>query len=197
MAEIILLNGPPRSGKSEAARLLGKVFNKKKIVVSHEKFAAPLDIIANAILGMPANVFLHYRETLKDAELPSQYAGEWRGYSMRQLLIMISEDWVKPLFGEDHFGRVAAKLINQKSDIVYIFSDSGFQIEYNRLKAELGGAVEMDIIQMHRAGKGFANDSRQWVTDAEGGHSMLTNNSTLEVLEARLRSYVGERGTEL
>lgn len=184
--KVIFVNGPPRSGKDTVARLLNDMINlSSKRIADIRKFTSPMDDLLfkgwEACYLSDKYSFWEVRETYKDQ--PIMHAGA----VPRQFLIDLSENFYKKYFGPTIFGRLAAKALRDDPRVTHIFSDSGFYQEVFGLvgAAEKITPNEMVVIQVHRDGCTFENDSRDWVDLQEIGIPLikLNNSGTLEELE--------------
>lgn len=173
---IVLLNGPPGSGKDTLAdafinkyRVLGIIAKgDPSFVVEKAKFAAPIKRAQAAFFDM-------YEDDLdieKDNPiLPGQV-------KPRRGLINLSEIWAKPLFGVDVFGQILAKEIRNGMEHspptaytrLVIVSDGGFVPEAQVLINEFGDSVH--VVKLYRQGTDFSSDSRQYLPE---GTVPLTN----------------------
>lgn len=173
---IVVLNAPPASGKDTIANLLVKSHGFRKV-----EFKQRIYDIANAILG---DSFVQFKKDLANRETkeaPKDYLG---GLSPRQFLIKISEDWIKPVFGEDYFGVAAAEAAAKNIQHHVVFSDGGFADEILPLR-ELG--VPVVVIRLRRAGYDFGSDSRSYLPEY-AGHCTLD----LELVEGKPEAAVNE-----
>ncbi len=84
--KIILVNGPPRSGKDTIGQLLCQ-----RLPLVLDKFARKLKEAAHALYGMPELPHDHF-EACKDTPLEQFF-----GKSPRQVYIAVSETYFKPL----------------------------------------------------------------------------------------------------
>ena len=185
MIKIICLNGAPRSGKDT----VGEILKSLSSDVSLMKFAAPLDDIAKTILAVPEEQYRVLREEKKDQLLEGSRS------TMRDLLIGISENLLKPIFGRTYFADAAADKIHhhlhkyrvlrtEPSDI-FVITDCGFQYEYDRFKERMDELkIPTKLVQIQRDGTSFEGDSREFVTDPK--QYSLMNNGTLEDLKAKV-----------
>lgn len=91
-------------------------------------------------------------------------SGDTFNLSPREVLIYVSECWMKPHFGGDYFGKVRAqKVVASCADIIY--DDSlGFVSELPPL-IEAVGQENILAIRIHREGFTFAGDSRNYIPD--------------------------------
>lgn len=174
MPHIILLNGPPRSGKDTIAREIERIGEDEMRGVVHcLKFAQPLKVAAHAALNLmsdggdaplPADAF----EDDKDRPLQAFF-----GLSPRQFYIQFSEVWMKPLFGHDIYGGLAARTVSRidaiKTNRLCVFSDSGFASEA-RVLIEKFGPDRILLVRLHRPGTSFAGDSRSYLKIPELDH---------------------------
>lgn len=158
---VVFLNGPPGSGKSEVANTIQTLLGDDKVAL--RKFAAPLDRIVRALYPHLSDAdFEMYREDKKN----EPFMGE--DFTLRELYIYTSEKYVKPFLGKNYFAEQAyldvAHLIPRKPEVV-VFSDSGFQLEYEHIYDRLLGhtGIQTHLVQVHREGCTFKGDSREWV----------------------------------
>lgn len=151
MLKILLLNGPPGSGKDEVAKTAYEIGYQAR----HEKFANPLRYAASALLGIDED----------DLE-----ATKRRDPRVRQLMIQLSEGIIKPVYGFRHFGMLCANRVidhHMMGHRKVIISDCGFASEVEAfeeiLTERLLGDVELQLWQIHRPGCSYAGDSRCWI----------------------------------
>jgi len=174
--KIILLNGPPRCGKDTLAELYTKRYNS-----AWGSFKERLIEITLAIYGVESHIWFGWYE--EDKEKPRR---ELDFQSCREALIFVSEEVIKPKFGESFFGKAAAGTCRVAEYCEYdyiIFSDSGFPEEALPL-CNLVGPENVMVVRMGREGTDFSNDSRRYLrTDdlPEGVHFVhLDNNGHIE-----------------
>ena len=156
---VVFLNGPPGSGKDFAAEVLS---NADDITVSHYKFAEPLKDAACALLEID-------NRTLEISK--NQVVGLY-GVTIRQILIDISEKWMKPCYGKDIFGKIAAERVSEAMQLsdhfgeepydLYVFSDCGFDAEVHHV-LKLFGNENAILIRLHRDGCTYEGDSRSYI----------------------------------
>lgn len=155
MAKVIILNAPPRSGKDTIAKLFEE--NHNFPIVS---FKRPMFNIASCILGETAyQVFIEVYDTdLKDSK-KFDFLG---GMTCREFMIWISEEIVKPKFGNKHFGWLMSEALEEMSEDcnTFICSDGGFPDE---VEALIDFGHEVHLVRMHRDGFNFDNDSRDYI----------------------------------
>lgn len=162
--QIILLNGPPRSGKDTSAAhirtLLGSrdyKLSKRLKEMAHGLYGvlAPVDDFGRRCIA-PHDWF----EAKKDAPL-----AEFRGLTPRQAYIAVSERYVKPVHGGDSLGRWLAGDLARDNPPVATVSDSGFRPELEALVRAFG-APSFLLVRLHPTTKGsrvanpFSGDSR-------------------------------------
>lgn len=164
--KIINLNAPPLSGKDEIA----KYFVNKHFAI-HMELKATLVNIAVKTAGISRKLW----DALYDRrykEIPSPFLlVDGKFVSPRQWLIHMSENVIKPTFGQDIFGKILAEKINKLSlpeDSVIVLSDGGF-VEETLPLIDLVGEDNYYIARISRfdeEGKMFewGNDSRRWLS---------------------------------
>jgi len=103
----------------------------------------------------------------------------------RQLMIDISERFLKPVYGPDIMAKLLLEDLKDFPGLVLI-RDCGFQIEARTL-AEAVGWDNFFLTQVDRLGCDFSNDSREWVSHE---HQMSCQNNLgfddLEIEAGRL-----------
>lgn len=173
--KIILLNGPPRSGKDTAAKYIVDKYKAR-----HYSFANVLKSGCHAFLGLSNNPNTY--ESCKDTPLP-----EFMGYTPRQFYIKFSEECIKPVFGKDFFGRCFVNWIDNNvfDDKTIIISDCGFNSEVLPLLNRFG-AHNISIIQLERGGFDFRNDSREYVSPPNVKIHRIVNNGSHEEFYERI-----------
>lgn len=152
MKKVIILNGAPGTGKDTVADLA------KKVCGFHvASFKEPMFRIVAAMLGNAGFMrFMDDYNNREKKEKPQEYLG---GKSPREMMIWISEEVIKPVFGNQHFGKVASESIRPVNNHV-IFSDGGFADEVIRL---IKDGYDVHLIRLHREGFDFSGDSRSHI----------------------------------
>ena len=182
MKKVVIFNGPPDSGKDEAARYCTQVIRKTGKSAWHKEFKTKLFELTFAVYGVSEETFFSmYTRELK--EVPSPMFG---GISPRQALIKVSEQMIKPVFGSDYFGICAAKDLK---DGYSFFSDGGFVDEVYPI---IDTADEVVVVKIQREGRDYTGDSRGYLDEGKF-HDFpnvrfvyIENNSTLEMFHLKL-----------
>jgi hypothetical protein len=185
---IILLNGPPRSGKDTAANFIIK--NSERHFTEY-KMSRPLKR-GIATMWELTGEDQKFIEEHKDEEL------DIFNDTYRNVQISLSEDWFKPKFGIDIFGHLAVRAIQGMASHVVI-SDIGFPDEVRPLRKAFGDTLK--LIRLHRPGCDFSNDSRSYLSDGLF-HSHCVRDvknyyDDLEVFELQIRKVLREWGFSL
>lgn len=164
--KVILLNGPPRSGKDTLGNMLRErnlASGENRVVL--EKFAEPIKRHFAASWG----VSLEWIEANKDRPFM-----EGSTTTVRQMLIAYSENYLKPLLGKNIFGRLLCARIGadqsgilasiyaktNTSDDVVVITDSGFSAE---AQVVIDAGYDVRLIRLHRTGCDFTGDSRSYL----------------------------------
>lgn len=186
--KVLLLNGPPRAGKDTAADLITKRWTAQMPCnrPMTMKMAEPLRRAVCGLLSIP------------DADIEKLKDGNWLGADrgVRRLMIGISEDVMKPLFGQRVFGQLLAERIAYFNELEhsdrFIISDSGFLIEAEPL-VDAFGPENVSVVQIHRPEHSFDGDSREWVDLLHRGVSLtkVTNSGSIEEFDQSLWTAVG------
>lgn len=184
--KIILLNGPPGSGKDAAAQAIAD----RGVSIWITRMSMPMKLAFNAMM-----------ETKIDAignspwEADKEKAIAYLGVSYRQWQIDFSEKFMKALYGNDIFVRLFRRrhaefeLANGPVSVIVV-PDCGFEIEYNGLLHLYGNAV--NLIRVHRPGFDYARDSRSYIGPEPPAPRVydVQNDGTLQTYHARIFSVV-------
>lgn len=165
MTKLLLLNGPPGSGKD----FIGNLIHRMDPTFTHvDKFARELKEMAHRAHGFPTALHNAFED---GKDVPQSYLG---GRTWRMAYIAMSEQYAKPLFGQDYWGVCLARDLNwhMKSPIrrngaptLIVITDSGFEPEATRLLAECHGMFDqVRLVRLSAPGKTFAGDSRRYIT---------------------------------
>jgi hypothetical protein len=200
---VVILNAPPGAGKDTVARALCEAAG-----ADHLEFKSHLRKCTALLFGVDLDWFLRAADDrdLKDVETPlltllrynylplSEAMGrdypplvETLQLSPREALIYTSEVVIKPSFGADYFGRMAANSIDLPWGSV--FSDGGFIEEVSPVLDKIGHGNLFIIKFTGQGGTSFEGDSRNWLPDIEGAHVLETTNDgtvgeiTLKILD--------------
>lgn len=202
--KVILLNGPPNSGKDASALLLKELFGEGEHRafkdVLYEETAKYFNVDLNWLTSMATD------RTTKESPTRSLFDRSLNplvrfalflfsyirpvGFSPRQALIHVSENIIKPRFGDTYFGHKLLDAIQTSgSDLTYV-SDSGFIKEIHPL-VEAG--LEVYVLRLKREGCTYNGDSRRYLTDEElsalGVRVIdIDNNGTISDLREKLLS---------
>ena len=151
--KVLILNGPPHSGKDTIGSML---MEQIPCFITSFKF----DLYQET-----SNFFRVGSDWFKDVATDRKYKDcvhfEELGFrTPREALIYVSEEVSKPKYGKDHYGQLAKLRIAEacKSNSIVIFTDGGFSDEIAPLKE----IADVTIVQLHGRGT-FANDSRDYV----------------------------------
>ena len=190
MAKIIILNAPPGAGKDTIGKLIEYKAPTKIRVLS---FKQPMFEIALAILG--AKKYGDFIVAYNDREQKEKPHDFLMGMTCRQFMIWISEDVIKPKFGNEYFGKRFDE-IAKESDVPVICTDGGFPYEVIAL-IEAGHEVKM--CRLHRRGYSFKNDSRDYIRLPIGWHGVngykeadfyLVDNRPMETVKSIIDLYL-------
>ena len=181
--KIVLVNGPPHCGKDTVAYMLEEHFLTK---VHLEKFAAPLKITAPVLYNISQHDWETKYDTMENKGTPFDV---FFGKTPREVQIAISEALMKPLHGNDIFGRLLIRRC--ESDPIWLFnrdaiviSDSGFR-EEAEVVIDKYGTDNVQLWRLHRDGCDYSDDSRGYIDLADEGVTQfdIQNNGTLDELK--------------
>lgn len=147
MTQLIFLNGPPGCGKDYAGNVLATAPG-----VQLFKFATPLKNVVAEITGQT----LSYLEEHKAAVNP------FFNTTYRQLMIDVSERWMKPAYGQDIFARMLLLQMQAADFRRAVITDCGFAQEVEHI-ANYYGRANCLLLRVHRPNHTFKNDSRSYI----------------------------------
>lgn len=153
--QIIILNGPPGSGKDFTADILKTELNSTTV-----KFAQYLKEAAHRLIGYPQWNHAHC-ESFKDVPQEMMF-----GLSPRQLYISLSEQFYKPVFGSSFFGDRLIEHVLTHNNNLFTVSDGGFEEEVAPLITHLS-TKNILLVHIYREGCSFINDSRHYINIPE------------------------------
>ena len=175
---IILLNGAPSSGKDTIAGILSDNFGYK-----HRYIANSLVEAAVSLSNVDRYEWdVRYNDRIKNSkELPWDRLG---GLSQREFLIKVSEEWMKPVFGNDVFVKkeILSDLIEGNKHIPVVISDCGHKVELDSY-IQYYGEDNILLVRVHRDGKTFGNDSRYYL---DHKHVVDIQNNTMNWDDERM-----------
>lgn len=172
MKTIVLLNGPPRCGKTTIARYLEKIHD-----FNYLNFSDTIRKVQSILFP------LDDYESFKFKEL-------YPGYTGRDFMIDFAESFVKPKLGPGFFANSLADAFTAFS-IAHgisntVIGDLGFESEYQtitdrltRLSEVFGSSVRIELWHVVRDGTDFVKDSRDYIGTPT---RVIENNSSTEVL---------------
>ena len=179
---IILINGPPRSGKDMAATFIRRDLGADRCTDFRMK--QPLWDIFQAMFAF-TDMQLHNMVNTPQKDMPQEML---HGLTPRQVLIDISESFIKPRFGDQFLGEVIARRIANSPCEFATVSDSGFTTEAWPLLSKFQ-RPNIFCISLSREGTSFGGDSRSYIDcDALGiRHVRIKNDHDLDMYRIQLR----------
>lgn len=170
---VIILNGPPRSGKDTAAQVF------EGLGYQHLKFSSTLKLEAHRRNGMEDRPIDHF-ELLKDTPLE-----EFNGKTPRQVYIEVGAQ-MRAKMGPQVFGEMIAKEIQTSNSKRFIISDLANMDELSPLLHQEG--IQTQVIRLHRVGKSFDGDSRTYVTDANLDALDIANDGDVALFHKKMNA---------
>lgn len=164
--QIIIINGPRKSGKDIAAKWIMKEWND----IRHMKFSGPMKHSLRELFNLPDHLWkrLEHEDSgaLKLEPLPELFGKSWV-----EVLMWYSEEVLKPKFGKGVFGKLlATALVAPTMTMATVISDSGFDEEVHEV-LKCFQPKNVHVFQLFREGHTFAGDSRKYLdaTDFPAG----------------------------
>ena len=165
--KIVIFNGPPGRGKDLAVKFLASLYTEYAVLVTHNKMADSLKMGVHKLFNLNYDpVYYDNPNHAHEKELP---LAKLFGLTPRKMYIKVSEEFMKPNFGEDVFGQIMALVIAQQKADVHAFSDGGFVAEWLPI-VDLVGPDNVCCIEIHATKDGkeltFDGDSRSYIGDS-------------------------------
>lgn len=148
---IVIFNGPPGSGKDEAAAYFKENYGFGNLSFKYQLFKETIKHY-----GVDRDWFMEGYEDRTLKEHPEVVLND---KSRREALIHVSEDIIKPTKGKAYFGEQVAEEIVEGNH--YAIADGGFFEELKPL-IEKVGVDNIVIVQLTREGHDYSSDSRRY-----------------------------------
>lgn len=187
MTHVLLINGPPRSGKDTAGELITDAFpgtTRVKMATAlkrgtHALFRALHDDLQPTHLANVMNAATY--EQSKDTPMPLFY-----DLTPREAYIAVSEHLCKRMFGHEFFGTIIAEKVQKYKDVrMWVVTDCGFAPECQPIIRTVG-PENVTLLRLHRQGCDFAGDSRRYVELPNILTHDIHNDGTLADLSAKM-----------
>lgn len=200
---IINLNGPAKSGKDTLCKGLIESFDRDQYVVIHMEFKELLFDIAVRTAGITRKLWdALYEREYKEKPCPYLLINGDR-VSPRQWMIHCSENVMKPVFGEDVFGKAfvnklkeveAEMILGEDQELVVVVSDGGF-LEESIPVVETVGVDNYFLVRIHRFDESgeeysFAGDSRRYLFAKEFPDGLTVSDTDIVNLEGNVQGTV-------
>lgn len=179
--KVIVLNGPPQCGKDTIGKELVKSIDK----AIQGEFKGLLLKILKQTLNLSDDTFdmMYANRELKDVKQPF-----FNGKSIRDMMISISEDYIKPMLGQDYIGKYELTKIKRGDASCIVYTDGGFYDEIRPLLED--DSIELHVIQIHRVGCSFSGDSRGWLIGDGIDPLCIANNGTVQKAVELIRAHI-------
>lgn len=176
---IVCFNGPPECGKDTLAQMLADHMDARiTLPVRQDSLSLMLRKVAYTLTGyegkhLDGDDYVDFKK--KEFRLGDKMV------TGRQIMIDVSERFLKPCYGKEIMADLML-LRYQNYPGVLLVRDSGFQLEVDPLIRFVGRA-NLYVVTIHRQGKSFAHDSREYVFHPDSMRQMgVANDGTLDDL---------------
>ncbi len=151
---IVIFNGPPGAGKDEACLFFGRLGYK------HLSFKEELFKETFKYFNVSEEWFMKDYNNRSIKEMPvDELKIDGVPVSRRDAMIYVSEQYIKPKFGSDYFGKQLSHSIEYTDNISV--SDGGFIEELVPIINKFG-TDNVILVQLTREGCDFSSDSRRY-----------------------------------
>lgn len=172
---VIGLNAPAGAGKDAIAAYLGNKYNTVHMEIKELLFEAAI-----RISGLSRDVWFAMYNDREYKESPNPYLMvNGKNVTMREFMIHVSEEVMKPMFGNEVFGNALVEKLKAVPEVrpgvggptIVVLSDGGF-VEEGIPVAKLVGAENYFLFRIHRIDEdgneyGFGADSRRYIYAGE------------------------------
>ena len=148
---IVIFNGPPASGKDEAASLFKDNYGFGNLSFKYQLFKETIKHF-----DVDKRWFM---EGYNDRAQKEKAEFALQGMSRRDAMVHVSEDIIKPKKGLDYFGKSVAEEIEEDKN--YALADGWFVEELEPI-IEKVGTENIVIVQLTREGCDYSSDSRKY-----------------------------------
>lgn len=213
---IVIFNAPPNSGKDVSADYLHEYFQSGQRLsfkeALYEDTAKHFNVDIKDLTDyhsdrelkeVPSSMFPKYKKhPLKQyffallfiigAVFNNRYLMSLGYYSSREALIHVSEDIMKPKYGQDYYGLKVLDKVSNSSERYSFASDGGFAFEILPL---LDTGYQVVVAQLERSGVTFEGDSRTLLNEDDFKDysnikfTTITNNGSLDELYENIREF--------
>ena len=213
---VVIFNAPIGAGKDASADYLHEYFQSGQRLsfkeALYEDTADYFDIDVNDLIEhhsdrslkeVPSLMFpKHGRKSLLQmlytiwyvigTVINNRYLMSLGYYSSREALIHVSEEVVKPEYGEDYYGQKIVYKIQNSPDRYVFLSDGGFKAELTPL---LDKGYNVHIVKLERSGATFERDSRTLLNEDDFKaysnikFTTISNNGSLDDLYDNIREF--------
>lgn len=187
MKHLFVLNAPPRAGKDTVASYLAG----RNLSRMHVEFKNTLIDMALTMSGIDADEWddrytsMNSQGTAWLKDMPWLAMG---GLSQREYLIMVSEEFVKPVFGDQHFGNLLKADLDESGGYIFISSDGGFTEELVPFLRDPDWSVS--VIELKREGCTFEGDSRNFIHIKGVPRIVIDNNGSIIKTVAEANEFI-------
>ena len=186
--KVVILNAPPNSGKDVGVEYLVEKFKSMGRPSHHQEFKQGLFKATKAAYGVSDREWESMYTRENKERKTSRLVISNKPVSPREALINMSERVMKPLFGKEVFGIMAAEALGEGLNF---FSDGGFNEEVLALKREVGESNIL-LLRISREGCSFQGDSRSYIDPHKYSFRDVSNNESLEDYYTKLEVCVRE-----
>ena len=192
---IFILNAPKRIGKDTVATRM-REFDSE---IQTGSFKEQIFNIVRITLSVENSC--HFFDNYDVGDWKDSPVGYLNGKTPREFLIHISENYIKPFFGNGYFGRSLADHIQEMEELymfrecTWVIPDGGFLEEIEEMYQTFGDRVV--VVHITRPGfESFTGDSRGFVNHPDVRTIEETNEDSSEALALRLMGYIDYDGDE-
>lgn len=174
--KVILINGPPRSGKDTLANSLVDLLGATSEITTFKEEILTQLSLESLFAKSPYESDQEFYERTKDSTP-----------KLRALLIAYAEKCIKPIFGQDYFAKQAVLQLKRLAALghsVVVIPDLGFIEEYQTVKEAFPDTL---VVKMQREGFNFSKDSR---SDLDIPTDLVIKNLGINSLQLAARQIV-------
>ena len=176
---LIGITGPIGSGKDTTAIFISQVLNAGRY-----SFAEPVREAVSLIFDIPVH-------ELTSQEGKALYDDYW-GFTHRNLLRLLGDDAMKPVFGDDIWVKRAELALRKMAEEIVVISDVRFDLEADFIRRSGGFIIHLDRPNNPLAGQMSAHASDAGITKHIDDMSVM-NDDTIASLKFNILSILSMR----
>jgi hypothetical protein len=176
---IILLNGPPRSGKDTAAEFIIQLLGNSKVY--HDKLSKPMKSGLRTIFDFKSNEMQALEAYKEESNGP-----DYGGHSWRAMQIHLFQH-LETTYGSDILGKLFIRRNKNNGKVHTVVSDCGRSVELIPIVKDISYG-QLGLIRLSRPNCDYSNDIREDVRSEGIKHlAHIDNIHDMDMFKVQIR----------